>query len=166
MRSKEVAPATVNRGIAVLSNMLTFALDKGHIDVHPMQKFKRLPEPETVLRVLTLEEERRLVEAVMLHDPVIGAYCGILGETGLRMMEGLRLKWEHISIPHRNLTVQASKNYKTREIPCDSTFRIATPNPSSPVRLCERGHSRGRQSARPAVIPGAEGREAALGRIP
>jgi hypothetical protein len=37
-----------------------------------MQKFKRLPEPETVLRVLTLEEERRLVEAVMLHDAVIG----------------------------------------------------------------------------------------------
>jgi integrase len=97
--------------------MLTFALDKGYFDIHPMQKFKRLPEPETVLRVLTLEEERKLVEAVMLHDPVIGAYCGILGETGLRMMEGLRLRWEHLSIPRRYLTVQASKNYKTREIP-------------------------------------------------
>ena len=125
MRRKEVAPATVNRGIAVLSNMLTFALDKGHIDVHPMQKFKRLPEPETVLRVLTLEEERRLVEAVMLHDPVIGPYCGILGERGLRMMEGRRMRWEHISIPRQNLTVQASKNYKTREIPLtDYTIQL------------------------------------------
>lgn len=97
--------------------MMTFALDKGYIEVHPMQRFKRLPEPETVLQVMTLEEERRLVEAVTAHDAVIGGYCALLGETGLRMMEGLRLKWEHISFSRQNLTVQASKNYKTREIP-------------------------------------------------
>ena len=53
----------------------------------------------------------------MAHDAVIGAYCALLGETALRMMEGLRLTWDHISIPRRNLTVAASKNYKTREIP-------------------------------------------------
>jgi integrase len=116
-RSKQVSGATVNRGIAVLSNMLTWALNRGLIDTHPMLRFKRLPEPETVLRVMTLEEERRLVEAVMNHDPVVGAYCGILGETGLRMTEGLRLKWDHVSIQRRNLTVAASKNYKTREVP-------------------------------------------------
>ena len=91
-RSKQVSGATVNRGVAVLSNMMTFALDKGYIDNHPMQRFRRLPEPETVLRVMTLEEERRLVEAVAVHDAVIGAYCGFLGETALRMMEGLRMK--------------------------------------------------------------------------
>jgi integrase len=116
-RSKQVAGPTVNRGIAVLSNMMTFALDKGYIDVHPMQKFKRLPEPETVLRVMTLGEERRLIEAVTAHDAVIGGYCALLGETGLRMTEGLKLKWDYISMSRRNLTVEASKNYKTREIP-------------------------------------------------
>jgi hypothetical protein len=69
VRSKQkVSGATVNRGIAVLSNMFTFALDRELVDAHPMVRFKRLPEPETVLQVMTLEEERRLVEEVMKRD--------------------------------------------------------------------------------------------------
>src|SRR5262245_8296001 len=43
-RSKEVAIATVNRSVAVLKNMLTFAIDKEVIDAHPLAHFKMLPE--------------------------------------------------------------------------------------------------------------------------
>ncbi len=39
VRVKDVAPATVNRGLAVLKNMLTFAVKKGLIDKNPLLGF-------------------------------------------------------------------------------------------------------------------------------
>ncbi|MDA2934799.1 hypothetical protein MYX82_10725, partial [Acidobacteria bacterium AH-259-D05] len=82
-RSQEVAPATVNRGLAVLKNLLTYALDKGVIDAHPLIRFHLLPEEQRALRVVSLEEERQLVNTVAEADPVVGAYVALLGETGL-----------------------------------------------------------------------------------
>ena len=116
-RAKSVTGATVNRGLAVLSNLFTFALSKGLVDVHPMIRYGRIPEEEKVLRILEPAEERLLVEKTLEVDPVVGAYVGILGETGLRMTEGLELKWEHVRIGHKQLTVEASKNYKVRHVP-------------------------------------------------
>jgi integrase len=115
-RAKSVSGSTVNRGLAVLSNLLTFALKKGLITLHPMSRYGRIPEDEKALRVMTLTEERKLVEAVMAKDPIIGAYVGILGETGLRMTEGLELEWENVLIGQEQLIVKASKNYKVRYV--------------------------------------------------
>src|SRR5215831_2540008 len=56
--------ATVNREFSVLHNMLTFAVDKRIISLNPLDRFKKLPEPQTVLQVMTLDEERRLIDAV------------------------------------------------------------------------------------------------------
>ncbi len=42
---------------------------------------------------------------------------GILGETGLRMTEGLLLTRDCVDLDRRMLTVKASKNRKTRHIP-------------------------------------------------
>lgn len=116
-RSKVVQSATVNRGLAVLSNMLTFAFKKELITVHPMTLYGRLPVDQKERRYMTVEEERALVKAVWSFDPTVGAYLAILGETGLRMEEGLNLKWEHIDFPNGHLTVAASKNGKVRFIP-------------------------------------------------
>jgi integrase len=66
---------------------------------------------------MDLEEERRLVEAVLHKNHVIGCYVGVLGETALRMTEGLLLKWKFVNLGERTLTVEASKNYKTRYVP-------------------------------------------------
>jgi len=58
---KLIAKATINRGLAVLSHMFTFALKNRLIGVHPMTRYGRLREDEKAPRVMTLEEERRLV---------------------------------------------------------------------------------------------------------
>lgn len=116
-RSKECKGATVNRGLAVLKNLLTFAMTKGIIQVHPLNRYPLLPEPETVLRVMTLEEERKLVHAIMAEDHTVGIFTAFLGETGLRLQEGLRLKWEFINIGDRMVSVEASKNYRGRHVP-------------------------------------------------
>ena len=116
-RALEVAPATVNRSLAVLKNMLTFAVNEGILATHPLSRFGLLPEPERALRVMTIEEERHLIECVALFDPVIAAYAAVLGESGLRKSEGLRLKWHHIDLARRQVSVGLSKNGKVRHVP-------------------------------------------------
>jgi integrase len=116
-RSKEVSPASVNRNVAVLKNMLTFALEREYIETHPLLRFRMLPEEKRALRVLSLEEERCLVESIASCDPVIGAYATVLGETGLRKSEGLNLQWKHIDSRRRLLTVERTKSGKPRYIP-------------------------------------------------
>ena len=119
-RLKEVSPATVNRGVAVLKNLLSFAIDQEHLEMHPLVRFRMLPEEERAFRVLTLEEERRLVRCVASVDQTIGAYVALLGETGLRKSEGLRLQWRHISRDSQGqqiLSVEGAKSNKVRHIP-------------------------------------------------
>jgi len=116
-RSSEVSPAIVNRNLAVLKNLLTFALDKGLIENHPLNKFRMLKEEKLALRVMSLEEERLLVAKVGEVDPVVGVYVAILGETGLRKAEGLRLKWGHIDFGQRMVTVEHSKSKRPRYVP-------------------------------------------------
>jgi integrase len=116
-RAKSVKGATVNRGLAVLSNMLTFALDKGLIQIHPMVRYRRIPEERRAIRVMTLEEERTLVEAMLKKDVAVGVYCGLMGETAMRPEEGLRQEWSFISLSQRMLTVDKSKTKRARHIP-------------------------------------------------
>jgi integrase len=53
----------------------------------------------------------------LFSDLVIGCYEGLLGETALRKTEGLKLKWDYVDMENRFLTVEASKNAKTRHVP-------------------------------------------------
>jgi integrase len=89
----------VNRGVAVLKNMLTFALERDIIEMHPLLRFRMLKEEKPALRVMTLQEERRLIESI--DEPTIAAYAAVLGETGLRKLEGLTLKWDQVNLDHR-----------------------------------------------------------------
>jgi integrase len=101
----------------VLSHMFTFALKKRLIGAHPRTRYGRLRENEKALRVMTLEEVRRLVEKVMDENMMIGCYVGLLGEADLRKSEGLRLNWDYVDTERRTLTVEASKNGKARYVP-------------------------------------------------
>jgi integrase len=114
---KPIAKATINRGLAVLSHLFTFAIKKRLISAHPMTRYGRLPEKEKAVRIMTLEEERRLVQSVMDESPIIGCFVGLLGETGLRKSECLRLKWEHVDLKTRTLIVEAGKTGETRYVP-------------------------------------------------
>src|SRR5687768_15208751 len=80
------APATVNRGLTAVSKLLGYARKKGwltqEIDL-PWQ-----PEPKGRIRVLTEEEEHRLLE----HMPRdVKALCILAVETGCRRGELLRI---------------------------------------------------------------------------
>ena len=117
IRSREVAPATVNRGLAVIKNMFTFAVEYEYVPSHPLVRFRMLPEEEKALRVLTLEEYWRLVDAVASVNQTVGAYVALLGETGLRKSEGLNLRWSHLNVQERLVSVEHTKSGKPRYIP-------------------------------------------------
>ncbi len=117
VRIREVAPATVNRGLAVLKHMMSVAAELEMIDTNPLIGLKLLPEPQTELRVMTLEEERRLVDAVHREDAVIGALVAVLGETGLRLSEALGLSWGAVDLRRRLVSLGRTKSGKVRNVP-------------------------------------------------
>jgi integrase len=51
-------------------------------------------------------------------DSLTGIFCGFLGETALRFAEGLRVRWSHLDMRRRQLTVDGvTKNAKVRHVP-------------------------------------------------
>jgi len=85
------------------------------------------------------------------RNHVIGCYVGVLGETALRMTEGLKLKWKFVNLGERNLTVEASKNYKTRHLPLsDYAIELLRSLPSRRLRICLRAGVNERPLSRPA----------------
>jgi len=116
-RSNDVSNATVNRDVAVLRNLCTFAVERGILEHNPLFGFKSLPVQEKPRRILTPEEFRGLVEAVAEYSHVCGAYVAILGETGLRKSEGLNLQWPDLDLETLLLTVRESKSGRVRRVP-------------------------------------------------
>ena len=68
-RKKQVKPATVNRAIAAISKLFSYALECGEVDSHPLVQFPKLKEPKKVFRPLTGQQFRDLVEAVENPSP-------------------------------------------------------------------------------------------------
>jgi len=116
-RSKQVGPASVNRNVAVLKHLFSFALDKGYIDTHPLIKFSMLPEPKQALRVMTLEQERTLIECVNRYDLGVAAMTAVNGELGLRKSEGIRLTWDNLDFTNRLASLEYTKGGKVRYVP-------------------------------------------------
>ena len=114
-RKKEVKPATVNRAIAAISKLFSYALECGEIDTHPLVRFPKLKEPKKVFRPLTVQQFRDLVEAV--DNPYMQAMIAVIGETGIRKGEALSLTWKRVDLSRRLLWVELTKNDETREIP-------------------------------------------------
>ena len=117
LRSRSVAPATINRGLSVISHMLNVAVEQGYLKSNPYTGAKMLPEEKRSLRVMTLEEEKQLVLSVAKISPVVGAYVAVLGETGLRKSEGLRMQWIDVNRDRKMLGVPRTKTGKPRYVP-------------------------------------------------
>ena len=116
-RRQGVSNATINRGLAVLKNMMTIAVEREYISTHPLIRYRLLPEVEEALRVMTYAEYRLLAEAVCKEDIVIGAYTVFLGETGARKQEGLNLKWGQVDLSRGIVSIGRTKSGKRRSVP-------------------------------------------------
>ena len=114
-RKRQVKPATVNRDIAAISKLFSYALECGEIDTHPLVRFPKLKEPKKVFRPLAVEQFRDLVDAV--DNPYMQAMIAVIGETGIRKGEALSLTWGRVDLRRGLLWVELTKDDEPREIP-------------------------------------------------
>jgi integrase len=114
--------ATINRELACLKNLFTMAITWGKARENPVKQVRLFREDNGRIRVVTEEEEQRLLAACRptLKPVVITAL-----HTGLRTSELLSLTWQDVDFQRRTITVQASyaKNGETRSVPMTATVQ-------------------------------------------
>ena len=109
--------SSVNRELSVLKRAFNLGITWEMAEQNPVQKVRFLRQPEPRERVLTEEEERRLLEASSEHlKPII---CMAL-QTGMRKSEIANLRWEEVDLETREIEVVKTKSGRKRTIPISS----------------------------------------------
>lgn len=114
-----VSKSTIDRELALLKRMFSVAIDWNYASENPVKKVKLFKPDNKRERVLTPEEETRLL-AVAKDD--LRMFLILLLNTGLRKMEALSLKWTDVDFEKKVLFVRAenSKSGRGRVIPLNS----------------------------------------------
>lgn len=119
-RLRDVSGSTVNREIAILSNVFTRAIAWKYATANPVKGVARYEEPDPVTRPLTADEEARLLDAAAKHlKPILV----LLINTGARRTELLSLRWKNVYFTTRELVIPKTncKRKQMRMIPLNST---------------------------------------------
>ncbi|SKA26905.1 integrase [Vibrio cincinnatiensis] len=157
------APATITYAVNRLRAAFNRAVEWEFIDSHTLGKVKVIHQDNTRVRYLSKEEEKALLAALTSRDARLreslastaqaGRYVDYLEplivmamHTGLRRGELLTLRWEHISLPNRYLTIRSenAKSKKRRTVPLnDTVFHLLdawrAQNPSADFVFVHRG---------------------------
>jgi integrase len=125
---KEVGkmPATINRDLATLNNMLNKAVDWGYLPHNPISRVKKLQENNEKMWVLSFDEEQALLKACderpqrkkYLKDLVLLAL-----NTGLREAELFNLRKLNVDMKKGYIRVVDTKNNENRLVPTNDTAR-------------------------------------------
>ena len=122
---EEWSPATVNRHRALLSLTYRLAIRNGKIKENPARLVRHRLEDNARIRFLSPEEETKLREAIKAACPERVAELELALNTGIRLSEQYRLRWEDVSFARRTLTVARSKNGATRHVPLNKAALMA-----------------------------------------
>ena len=110
--SKPVQPATVNRELDTLKSILSKAVEWGKLVDSPARRIRRLRVENRRTRILTGDEQGRLLAACRRKLRAIVTLALI---TGARIGELLALRWEHCVDGY--VTFWQTKNGRARRIP-------------------------------------------------
>jgi integrase len=119
-------PATINRELGCLRHMFNMAIKWGKALGNPVREVKFLKEPKETYRILTEEEEVRLLETVRLTtksrhlEPIIIVALN----TGMRKGEILNLKWSNVDFKNRVIIVEGTKNGEIRKVPMNEKLTV------------------------------------------
>jgi integrase len=120
-RRKEVSGSTVNRELALLKRMFNLAIDwELFRDLNPMRKVRFFKELNLGQRVVSPEEEERLLRNAA---PYLQDLIRFDLNTGLRSGEIYTLRWSDVDFEKSILNVFAPKTHKTRVVPINSDAR-------------------------------------------
>ncbi len=122
-RKHQVTAASVNRDIAALKRMYSWAHEIGVLHDDPFRGFRLFREEIKERRPLTLDEYSVLLK--MAHDPLLRTFLTILGETGCRRSEALHLKRCDLDFANGTVTLNRVKNSKARVVPMSPRLEVA-----------------------------------------
>ena len=114
-RKGKVSNSTINKDIAAIKKMFSYAFEVEATTLNPLVRFKVLPVQETALRIITRAEFERLIDA--MPTPEMSAFVAVTGETGMRKSEALNLKWEDIDFPRKRIVIERTKGKRVRYVP-------------------------------------------------
>jgi integrase len=118
-RALEVAPRTVNREQALLCHLLGQAVPK-YLDANPAAKIPELKAQESPIRILSDDEEARLIAACTTEDRVL-VLCGLDTLQRLSAVANLERRADHgTAMEFLNLKTQARLS-----VPISSRLRDA-----------------------------------------
>jgi integrase len=123
---RPLAPASINRYLATLSKVFSFAIDQGVIDVHPMKagKVRKLKESGGRTRILDEAEEERIYAATKMSTwPMLYLFILMALTTGARKSEILRMTWRQVNLADSIAVLGKTKNGRPRFLPLVTEVR-------------------------------------------
>jgi len=121
-RKKSVSARTVNIELSLLRRMFNLGIAWDKCQSNPVSKVKFYKEELSKTRVLSEEEEHRLLESCSDHlKPILITALN----TGMRYGEVLSLYWKDVYLDEGYINVAQSKSGKSRQIPINSRLEEA-----------------------------------------
>jgi integrase len=124
-RLRVAKPATVNRELENLKHMVgKKAIEWGFLGENPFQGVKLLHVPGRQDRILTHEEEAKLLAACeKVRAPYLRPICVLALHSGARKGEILSLKWSQVDLANRTIHIIEGKTEQSRRyIPMNDTL--------------------------------------------
>jgi len=122
-RDEGVTPATANRELCCLKNMLRKAVDWELLETNPAGGVKQARETPPEFDFLTDPEGERLLAEC---GPQLRGFVALALHTGMRRGELCRLEWRDVDFGtgrHGMVTVRETKNQRVRHIPMNARLR-------------------------------------------
>jgi len=109
-------PATVNRYLAVMGAMFTYAVkDLGWIEDSPMRKLTKHKEPRGRVRFLSNDERKTLLDACKASSNTLLYPAVMLAlSTGMRQGEQFGLTWKQVDLSTGRIILEETKNDERR----------------------------------------------------
>jgi integrase len=126
-RGTQRAGSSVNRERALLSVIFTLAVTHGYCETNPCKNVKRFKEDGRRERVLSRDEEVRLIEVLSVKQPDLLPIAIIALGTGMRRGEMIGLEWKDIDFEKGLIYLRAgkTKSGKARVTPMNADVRAA-----------------------------------------
>jgi site-specific recombinase XerD len=122
------APKTRNRKLVMLRTLFRHLVRRGHCERDPTESLPKASEERVLPYVFTHDElERVLLEVPRTIGPKLHRYLSSLYQTlflllyagGLRVSEGLRLRFRHLDFEEQTLRIEKTKFRKSRLVPLE-----------------------------------------------
>jgi integrase len=119
-RRRAVQPGTVNRELDVLKRLIAAAVPK-YLDASPIAGLRRFRTEEHEPRVLTIEEEARLLAVADAED---SAWLVMAIDTLMRLSNVVHLKWAQVKFPQQTI-VPLNAKVKHDVVPMTARIKAA-----------------------------------------